>query len=51
MLAGLYVGYVIISAKLKPSIAPPLSEEEQRVELPKFAEVITKTSGTTSWLG
>jgi TRAP-type mannitol/chloroaromatic compound transport system permease large subunit len=45
MLAALYVGYVIIAAKLTPSIAPPLSEEDQRVELPKFAEVITKTSG------
>jgi len=45
MLAGLYVGYAMIAAKLKPSIAPPLSEEEQRVELPKFAEVITKRSG------
>jgi TRAP-type mannitol/chloroaromatic compound transport system permease large subunit len=44
MLAGLYVGYVIIYAKIKPSIAPPLSAEDQYVPLPKFAEVITKTS-------
>jgi TRAP-type mannitol/chloroaromatic compound transport system permease large subunit len=44
MLTGLYLGYVMIAAKLQPKIAPPLSEEEQRVELPKFAEVITKTS-------
>jgi len=44
MLTTLYLGYMIISAKLKPSIAPPLSEEEQRVELPKFAEVISKTT-------
>jgi len=51
MLAALYVGYVIISAKLKPSIAPPLSEEDQRVELPKFAEVITKTSGNNVVVG
>jgi TRAP-type mannitol/chloroaromatic compound transport system permease large subunit len=42
MLTGLYLGYIILSAKLKPSIAPPLSAEEQRVELPKFAEVISK---------
>ena len=42
MLTGLYLGYIIISAKLKPNIAPPLSEEEQRVELPKFAEVISE---------
>jgi TRAP-type mannitol/chloroaromatic compound transport system permease large subunit len=44
MLTGLYLGYIIISAKLKPSIAPPLSAEEQHVELPKFAEVISKKS-------
>jgi TRAP-type mannitol/chloroaromatic compound transport system permease large subunit len=42
MLTGLYLGYIIISAKLSPSIAPPLSEEDQRVELPRFAEVISK---------
>jgi len=44
MLTGLYLGYIIISAKLKPSIAPPLSAEDQRVELPRFAEVISKKS-------
>jgi TRAP-type mannitol/chloroaromatic compound transport system permease large subunit len=44
MLTGLYIGYIIISAKLNPKTAPPLSEEEQRVELPKFAEVISKKS-------
>jgi TRAP-type mannitol/chloroaromatic compound transport system permease large subunit len=44
MLAGLYVFYVIIYAKLKPSIAPPLSEEDQRVDLPKFAEIISRTT-------
>ena len=44
MLTALYLGYIIISAKLKPSIAPPLSAEDQRVELPRFAEVISKKS-------
>jgi TRAP-type mannitol/chloroaromatic compound transport system permease large subunit len=44
MLAGLYVGYVIVYAKIKPSIAPPLSAEDQYVPLPEFAEVISKTS-------
>ncbi len=43
MLAGLYVVYVIIYAKLKPSSAPPLSEEDQCVYLPQFAEVICAT--------
>jgi TRAP-type mannitol/chloroaromatic compound transport system permease large subunit len=34
MLAGLYVGYVIVVAKLKPAAAPPLPEEESRVAIP-----------------
>src|SRR5690606_9122622 len=43
MLAGLYVLYVIIVAKISPSSAPPLSEEERRVELPPFAASIKAT--------
>jgi TRAP-type mannitol/chloroaromatic compound transport system permease large subunit len=43
MLASLYVGYVIIVAKLKPSLAPPLSEAERHVPLPAFAEVVSST--------
>jgi TRAP-type mannitol/chloroaromatic compound transport system permease large subunit len=43
MLAGLYVLYVIVCAKLWPNSAPPLSEEDQRVDLPKFAEIISRT--------
>ncbi len=38
MLAGLYVGYVIVLAKIKPSLMPPLSEEDRRVALPSFAQ-------------
>lgn len=34
MLAGMYVIYVIILAKLKPKWAPPLSAEERAVTLP-----------------
>ncbi len=34
MLAGLYVVYVIVIAKLKPAMAPPLSAEEARVPVP-----------------
>jgi TRAP-type mannitol/chloroaromatic compound transport system permease large subunit len=40
MLAGLYVGYVIVLAKLKPSLMPPLPESEQRVALPAFAQAL-----------
>ncbi|HSD60120.1 MAG TPA: TRAP transporter large permease subunit, partial [Burkholderiales bacterium] len=43
MLAALYVGYIIVCAKINPSIAPPLSEADQRVELPRFAEVVAGT--------
>src|SRR5690606_21622786 len=34
MLAGLYVMYVILMAKLRPKSAPPLSAEDRRVDLP-----------------
>jgi TRAP-type mannitol/chloroaromatic compound transport system permease large subunit len=43
MLASLYVGYVIIVAKLKPKLAPPLSEEDRRVTLPEFAQIVSTT--------
>jgi len=43
MLAGLYIAYVIILAKLKPSLAPPMSAEERRVPLPAFAEIVSST--------
>lgn len=41
MLATLYIGYVIIVAKLKPSMAPPLSAAERHVDLPAFAANIS----------
>jgi TRAP-type mannitol/chloroaromatic compound transport system permease large subunit len=34
MLAGLYIVYVIIVAKLKPHLAPPLPMEERHIDLP-----------------
>ena len=37
MLAALYVGYIIIVTKIKPSLAPPLPEAERHVELPPVA--------------
>jgi TRAP-type mannitol/chloroaromatic compound transport system permease large subunit len=43
MLAALYVLWIIINAKLRPGIAPPLSTEDQRVVLPRFAEIISRT--------
>jgi len=42
MLTGLYVGTIIILSILKPSVAPPLSEEARHVPLPKFAEDLSR---------
>jgi TRAP-type mannitol/chloroaromatic compound transport system permease large subunit len=41
MLAGLYIVYVIIVAKWKPHLAPPMSAEDRRVPLPEFAEIVS----------
>ncbi|HEY5896088.1 MAG TPA: TRAP transporter large permease subunit [Burkholderiales bacterium] len=43
MLAGLYLGYVIVLAKWKPALMPPLSEADRRVPLPAFAETLRGT--------
>ncbi len=51
MLAGLYVLYVIVCAKLWPSAAPALSEEDRRVILPKFAEVVSRTRSRNALAG
>ena len=40
MLAGLYVGYVIIVAKWKPHLAPPLAASERLVPLPSLAKAL-----------
>ena len=40
MLAGLYVGYVLIIAKLRPSMAPPLPAAERFVALPAYTQGI-----------
>jgi TRAP-type mannitol/chloroaromatic compound transport system permease large subunit len=43
MLASLYVVYVVIVAKFKPHMAPPMSAEERHVPLPPFAEVVSSS--------
>jgi TRAP-type mannitol/chloroaromatic compound transport system permease large subunit len=40
MLAGLYVGYVIIVALIKPEWMPALPERDRHVELPAFASAL-----------
>ena len=44
MLAALYVGYVIIVAKLKPDLAPPMSEADRHVALTPPSEIFAKYS-------
>ena len=42
MLAGLYIGYVILVAKLKPAWMPPLPESERHIELPPVARAASQ---------
>jgi TRAP-type mannitol/chloroaromatic compound transport system permease large subunit len=44
MLAGLYIVYVIIMAKIKPAWAPPLTAEQRAVPLPSPLKAIGATS-------
>src|SRR5437879_4637235 len=44
MLAALYIGYVILLAKWKPNLMPPLTESEQRVPLPSYAQALAARS-------
>jgi TRAP-type mannitol/chloroaromatic compound transport system permease large subunit len=48
MLAGMYVVYVLLVAKFKPSAAPPLSAAERRVELPSFVHALPASGSTTA---
>jgi TRAP-type mannitol/chloroaromatic compound transport system permease large subunit len=48
MLAGLYVVYVIVLAKLKPHLMPPLSAAERFVPLPAHTEAISKAWSNTA---
>ena len=42
MLASLYLGYIIVLAKLRPALMPPLPESEKRVPLPPFAVALSR---------
>lgn len=44
MLAGLYIAYFIVMAKIKPAWAPPLSAEQRIVPLPPQLKAIGATS-------
>jgi len=43
MLAGLYIAYVMVLAKIKPEFAPPLTEAERHVELPAHSKAVAKS--------
>jgi TRAP-type mannitol/chloroaromatic compound transport system permease large subunit len=45
MLAAMYMLYIMVLAKLRPSVAPPLSEEDRKVPLPDFARVLKENVG------
>ncbi len=47
MLATLYVVYVVLIAKIKPHMAPPMSAEDRIVPLPAFAQVVSKEVSNT----
>jgi TRAP-type mannitol/chloroaromatic compound transport system permease large subunit len=51
MLAALYVGYVLLVAKLKPSAAPPLPASERIVALPAYTDAIPGAYGKTALTG
>jgi TRAP-type mannitol/chloroaromatic compound transport system permease large subunit len=42
MLAGLYIGYIIVLAKWRPALMPPLSASERRVPLPPLAQTLAQ---------
>src|SRR5262249_6664798 len=50
MLAFLYIGYVIVLAKWKPKLMPPLSKDEARVPLPPRLQALT-ASGSNALAG
>jgi len=45
MLASLYVAYVIIVAKWKPHLAPPLSASDRMVPLPPLSQTLSARGG------
>ncbi|WP_265923141.1 TRAP transporter large permease [Cupriavidus nantongensis] len=46
MLTGLYVLYIVLLAKLKPALAPPLPEAERVVPLPPVARTLQARGAT-----
>ena len=51
MLAGLYILYVIIVAKVRPDLAPPLSAEARKVPLPAMTQSFARSGDQRALLG
>ena len=51
MLAGLYLGYIIVLAKIKPSLAPPLPPEQRIVPLPAASRAISADGAANAFGG
>jgi TRAP-type mannitol/chloroaromatic compound transport system permease large subunit len=45
LLAGIYIVYVMVLAKLKPQLAPPLAEEARHVPLPPHLAAVAQRHG------
>src|SRR5712671_5381878 len=45
MLAFLYIGYVIVLAKWRPELMPPLSAKDRQVELPAYSKTLATGGG------
>jgi len=50
LLASLYIGYVIVLAKLRPVLMPPLSAEGRRIDLPAHAQTLA-AGGRNAFFG
>jgi TRAP-type mannitol/chloroaromatic compound transport system permease large subunit len=48
MLAGLYVVYVVLLAKIKPALMPPLSAEQRFVPLPPPTQALSAAAGNSA---
>jgi TRAP-type mannitol/chloroaromatic compound transport system permease large subunit len=48
MLAGLYIVYVIVLAKLKPHLMPPLSAQDRFVPLPPLTQKVSDAASNTA---
>jgi TRAP-type mannitol/chloroaromatic compound transport system permease large subunit len=51
MLAGLYIFYTIVLAKVRPDLAPALSDAQRQVALPSYAQSINGTPHTGALAG